>query len=78
MGGLNSEVEESTRKVLLESANFKASRIRRTSVRLDPRSGSAQRFERPSRRSTKLALGRILKLVDQAGPKGDQPDDDRR
>ncbi|MDD4268829.1 MAG: phenylalanine--tRNA ligase subunit beta [Pirellulaceae bacterium] len=68
MGGLNSEVEESTTKVLLESANFKASRIRRTSARLDLRSESAQRFEKTQPPvNVKLALGRILKLVDEAG-----------
>ena len=46
MGGLNSEVGRATTKVLLESANFKGSRIRRTSVRLDLRTESAQRFEK--------------------------------
>ncbi len=46
MGGLHSEVRPSTTRVLLESANFKASRIRRTSVRLDLRTDAAQRFEK--------------------------------
>ncbi|MCS7237113.1 MAG: phenylalanine--tRNA ligase subunit beta [Thermoguttaceae bacterium] len=46
MGGLATEVRPTTRKVLLESANFKASRIRKTSVRLDLRTESAQRFEK--------------------------------
>jgi phenylalanyl-tRNA synthetase beta chain len=68
MGGLNTEVEETTRKVLLESANFKGSRIRRTSVRLDLRTESAQRFEKnqpPS--NVKLAVARILSLVQSSG-----------
>ncbi len=68
MGGLNSEVEETTDKVLLESANFHGSRIRRTSVRLDLRTESAQRFEKNQPPvNVKLAVGRILELVDDAG-----------
>lgn len=68
MGGLNSEVEESTDKVLLESANFMGSRIRRTSVRLDLRTESAQRFEKNQPPvNVKLAVGRILNLVEKAG-----------
>ncbi len=68
MGGLNSEVEETTSKILLESANFKGSRIRRTSVRLDLRTESAQRFEKgqPPANVT-LGIARILQLVDDAG-----------
>ncbi len=68
MGGLNSEVEEGTKKVLLESANFKASRIRRTSVRLDLRTESAQRFEKSQPPvNVKVGIARILKLVEDAG-----------
>lgn len=68
MGGLNSEVEETTTKILLESANFKGSRIRRTSVRLDLRTESAQRFEKSQPPvNVKLAIARILKLVQIAG-----------
>lgn len=68
MGGLNSEVEASTRKILLESANFKGSRIRRTSVRLDLRTESAQRFEKGQPPvNVKLGIARILNLVEEAG-----------
>ncbi len=68
MGGLNSEVEETTTKVLLESANFKASRVRRTSVRLDLRTESAQRFEKSQPPvNVKLGIARILKLIEDAG-----------
>jgi len=68
MGGLNSEVRPATSRVLLESANFRASRIRRTSVRLDLRTESAQRFEK-SQPPANVALGvaRILRLVQDAG-----------
>jgi phenylalanyl-tRNA synthetase beta chain len=68
MGGLNTEVEPTTTKVLLESANFKGSRIRRTSVRLDLRTESAQRFEKSQPPvNVKLAVARILHLIQQAG-----------
>ncbi len=68
MGGLNSEVEPRTERVLLESANFKAARIRRTSVRLDLRTDSAQRFEKGQPPiNTTLGIQRILHLVEEAG-----------
>ncbi len=68
MGGLNSEVEETTTRVLLESANFKASRIRRTSVRLDLRTESAQRFEKSQPpANVKSGVARILHLIEDAG-----------
>lgn len=68
MGGLHSEVRPTTQKVLLESANFKASRIRRTSVRLDLRSESAQRFEKSQPpANVRLGIARILRLVEEAG-----------
>lgn len=67
MGGLNSEVRDTTTKVLLESANFKGSRIRRTSVRLDLRTESAQRFEKNQPPvNVKFGAARILKLVADA------------
>jgi phenylalanyl-tRNA synthetase beta chain len=46
MGGLNSEVVSDTTCIVLESANFHASNIRRTATRLDLRTESAQRFEK--------------------------------
>jgi phenylalanyl-tRNA synthetase beta chain len=65
MGGANSEVREDTRTVLLESANFNAVTIRRTSMRLKARSEASSRFEKglspelslaASRRATKLMV----------------------
>jgi phenylalanyl-tRNA synthetase beta chain len=68
MGGLYSEVRPTTNRVLLESANFKASRIRRTSVRLDLRTESAQRFEKSQPPvNVKVGVARILRLVEEAG-----------
>jgi len=68
MGGLASEVRPDTRRLLLESANFKAARIRRTSVRLDLRTDSAQRFEKSQPpANVKTAIARILRLIQEAG-----------
>lgn len=68
MGGLNSEVQPGTTKVLLESANFKGSRIRQTSVRLDLRTESAQRFEKSQPPAVvKTAVARIVRLIEDAG-----------
>jgi len=46
MGGLNSEVTESTKNILLESAYFDPPTIRKTSKRTGLRSDSSYRFER--------------------------------
>jgi phenylalanyl-tRNA synthetase beta chain len=46
MGGMNSEVSQSTRSVLLESANFEPAAIRRTAKRLVLHSEASHRFER--------------------------------
>ena len=46
MGGLNSEVSETTTSLLLESANFKDARIRRTATRLGIHTDASQRFEK--------------------------------
>jgi phenylalanyl-tRNA synthetase beta chain len=48
MGGLNSEINDATADVLLESACFKPQNIRATSKRLDLRTDSSYRFERGS------------------------------
>lgn len=46
MGGLNSGVTESTSKVFVEVANWKAAEVRRTSTRLGLRTDSSQRYEK--------------------------------
>ncbi|MDR1142107.1 MAG: phenylalanine--tRNA ligase subunit beta [Planctomycetaceae bacterium] len=68
MGGLETEVTESTTKLLLESANFKAARIRRTSGRLDLKTDASQRYEKSQPPSNvKTGIARILKLIEEAG-----------
>lgn len=46
MGGLNSEIENTTTSILLESAFFKPAAIRKTSKRLGLHTESSHRFER--------------------------------
>jgi len=46
MGGMDSEVRESTKSILLESANFDGTAIRRTAKRLGLHSEASHRFER--------------------------------
>ncbi|HSA02990.1 MAG TPA: phenylalanine--tRNA ligase subunit beta, partial [Candidatus Paceibacterota bacterium] len=48
MGGLNSEIQEQTADVLIESACFKPQSIRMTSRRLELKSDASYRFERGS------------------------------
>ncbi len=64
MGGLETEVTPETTRLLLESANFRGSRIRRTAVRLGLRSEASQRFEKNQPPcNAKIAVARFLKLT---------------
>ena len=68
MGGLNSEVETSTRRVLLESACFNPISIRRTAKRLNLNSEAAHRFERGvDPQGTVVALHRAAALIAELG-----------
>jgi len=68
MGGLEMEVTESTVRLLLESANFKAARVRQTAGRLDLRTDASQRYEKSQPPSNvKVGVARILKLIEEAG-----------
>jgi len=68
MGGLETEVSDKTQKILLESANFKAGRIRRTAGRLDLRTDASQRYEKSQPPSNvKVGTARILNLIEAAG-----------
>ena len=66
MGGMESEVCESTRSILLESANFAPAAIRRTAKRLGLHSEASHRFERGvDPEVTVIALNRAVYLLDQ-------------
>ncbi len=64
MGGKNSEVSDDTTTVVLESAYFEPSSVRRTARRLGLASESSRRFERgvdPT--GTLLALNRLTEII---------------
>lgn len=64
MGGARSEVRAETRHVLLESAHFAASSVRRTAKRLGMQSDASYRFERGVDPDGQLrALDRAAKLL---------------
>jgi phenylalanyl-tRNA synthetase beta chain len=68
MGGLNSEVTESTTSILLEAASFKAASIHYTSRRLDLTSEASMRFERGiSAGLTISALKHATQLIAELG-----------
>lgn len=68
MGGLNSEIESSTTRVLIESAYFSPASIRKTSKRLALNTESAYRFERGcDPEGTLTALDRAADLMAELG-----------
>ena len=71
MGGMDSEVRASTRSILLESANFAPTSIRRTAKRLALHSEASHRFERGvDPEGTIAALNRaVYLLIEHAGAK---------
>src|SRR5688572_22430524 len=86
MGGQNTEINERTVDVLIESAYFKPQNIRRTSKKLDLRTESSYRFERgcdpnmvdwASRRAAQLILetagGRLARGAVDAYPNKIKP-----
>lgn len=69
MGGADTEVGESTRRILLESAWFAPARVRRTSQRLALRTEASTRFEKcldPG--LAEQALRRFAHLLERARP----------
>ncbi len=69
MGGLASEIEDDTDSLLLESANFDAVSVRRSSVRLGLRTDASMRYEKTlDPEMTVPAIGRFLKLLLEVDP----------
>ncbi|ERJ13514.1 phenylalanine--tRNA ligase subunit beta [Haloplasma contractile] len=65
MGGQNTEIDDLTESIMLESAVFRPTPIRKTSQRLGLRSDSSSRFEKkvdPNR--VKLAIDRAAMLIE--------------
>ncbi len=68
MGGLNSEIENDTRNVLLESAYFNPASIRKTSKTLGLNTDASHRFERGiNSEGTPVALERAAQLIAELG-----------
>ena len=64
MGGLNSEIEDDTTSLILESANFDATCIRKSAVALGLRTEASARYEKSlDPNMTVLAIKRFLKLL---------------
>ncbi|MBD3311611.1 MAG: phenylalanine--tRNA ligase subunit beta [Candidatus Magasanikbacteria bacterium] len=64
MGGENSEVNEKTKAIIFESANFNAINVRRTSTALGLRTDSSARFEKAQDpNNCKLALKKAVELT---------------
>jgi len=69
MGSGNSEIDNSTTSVILESANFDAVSIRKTSQKLGLRTDASQRYEKSlDPNLCELAIKRILTLIKESCP----------
>ncbi|MBI4975481.1 phenylalanine--tRNA ligase subunit beta [Candidatus Peregrinibacteria bacterium] len=70
MGGENSEINKNTTSIILESANFSASSVRRASTKLGLRTESVQRFEKAlDPNLAELAIKRAAELILKICPK---------
>lgn len=68
MGGGDSEIESSTKRILLESANFVGTNIRRTSKKLGLRSEASMRYEKGiDPNLCPIAADRACQLIEQLG-----------
>ncbi len=64
MGGFDSQIQDSSRRVVLESANFDGTSVRRTSSRIGIRTDSSLRFEKKLPPVfAAMAAGRFVKLL---------------
>lgn len=69
MGGLNSGVDESTKNIFIEVANWKAAMVRKTSTRLGLRTDSSQRYEKTLDSALcERTLWRTVELILQLNP----------
>ncbi|HWQ56296.1 MAG TPA: phenylalanine--tRNA ligase subunit beta [Bryobacteraceae bacterium] len=69
IGGLESAISEKTTRIVLESANFQGSSIRKTSSALKLRTDASMRFEKSQDpRNTVRALARAVELLELVAP----------
>lgn len=66
MGGLNSEIKDDTKTILVESAVFSGDSVRKTSKRLGLRTEASQRFEKGiTPEICKYAAERVCQLIEE-------------
>ena len=69
IGGLHSAIGPDTKRIVLESANFQAASVRKTSVALKLRTDASMRFEKSQDpQNTIRGLARALELLQQVSP----------
>jgi phenylalanyl-tRNA synthetase beta chain len=69
MGGLDTAINARTRRIVLESACFQASSVRKTSAKLKLRTDASMRFEKAQDpENTVRALARIVELFHEVSP----------
>jgi phenylalanyl-tRNA synthetase beta chain len=69
IGGLHSAIGPQTKRIVLESANFQAASVRKTSVALKLRTDASMRFEKSQDpTNTVRGLARALELLEQVSP----------
>ena len=69
IGGLQSAIGPETKRLVLESANFQAASVRKTSVALKLRTDASMRFEKSQDpANTVRGLARALELLEQVSP----------
>jgi len=74
MGAKSSEVTESTRELLLESANFNGARIRRTALQLGFRTEASSRHEKTlAPVLTEIGAARAAQILTQFGAQAHEP-----
>ena len=69
MGGENSEINENTTEIIIESANFNPENVRKTSTKLGLRTEAVQRFEKSlDPYLSETAIKRVCELILQICP----------
>ncbi|MCK9438730.1 MAG: phenylalanine--tRNA ligase subunit beta [Patescibacteria group bacterium] len=69
MGGKNSEINNTTSSIIVESANFEAVSVRKTAQRLNSRTDAAMRFEKGlDPNLCLLAINRVAEIIKEVCP----------
>lgn len=70
IGGKNSEINNTTTSIIVESANFDAISIRKTASKLNTRTDAAMRFEKGlDPNLCKLAINKMIEMIKKLCPK---------